>query len=188
MQLTLAERLTEDRKLIIVRRCNPYPSIFPGELSHKTAGESVDEEHLKAHELDKERLKLAKSIHEERLSNSTLDAYQMPENYDDDQSKRLAIVKARIAQTDSVQNRRPVTDLQLWEAQQTQAGLLKSTPSTAANARAAKLLDERGNEIDFVLDPSASMLSHHNEGDGTISHQSSSGGSSKCSFFDRLVE
>lgn len=132
------------------------------------AKDIVDVEHLKAHEVDKERLRLARSVQEERALNSRFDSYQMPENYDEDQLKRLAVVKAKMSQVDTVHADKPLTDLQLWERQQTEAGMVvpKHRVEKESSDRNLKIVGETGEEIDFVLDPSSSLIKTKKDEDG----------------------
>eukprot|EP01054_Gregarina_sp_Poly1_P004030 Gregarina_sp_Poly_1__4029@NODE_221_length_11248_cov_177_758072_g195_i0_p1_GENE_NODE_221_length_11248_cov_177_758072_g195_i0NODE_221_length_11248_cov_177_758072_g195_i0_p1_ORF_typecomplete_len860_score136_82Flavi_DEAD/PF07652_14/1_2e27HA2/PF04408_23/1_4e26OB_NTP_bind/PF07717_16/5_7e19DEAD/PF00270_29/1_3e14DEAD/PF00270_29/4_1e03Helicase_C/PF00271_31/7_5e13AAA_19/PF13245_6/2_1e03AAA_19/PF13245_6/1_8e08AAA_22/PF13401_6/2e07AAA_22/PF13401_6/5_1e03ResIII/PF04851_15/1_2e05Herpes_ori_bp/PF02399_15/7_3e0 len=138
-----------------------------GERWYGTGEALVDEKRLQAHELEKKNLELAKQVREEREANTDLDAYLMPDSYDEDESKRLALMRAKITETPSLRRQRPLSETEKWEQQQGKAAEIKFGAQDRAvdKTAAAAIFTEEGQEIQFVLKSTLTQLADTQQDD-----------------------
>lgn len=107
--------------------------------------EKLSAEEKRALELRKETLELAKTVIKERQSNEEVEAYIMPEAYDEDLQARL-----RVMQQPYQEPKQQLSEQRLLEQQKTQAAIVHfGAREGRAQGFDYKLLDDTGAAIEF---------------------------------------
>ncbi|CEM33558.1 unnamed protein product [Vitrella brassicaformis CCMP3155] len=90
-------------------------------------------------ELQRQTLEAAKRLRDERANRGQTDDYVIPEAYDEDQDKRMGVLSTRYQE-----EKRPETEQEIWERQQTSAAV--------AHFGAKRGKDSRQKKYDLVVD------------------------------------
>ncbi|XP_055388375.1 LOW QUALITY PROTEIN: uncharacterized protein LOC129616893 [Condylostylus longicornis] len=118
-------------------------------------------------ELHKETVRLAKTVREERKMKGSLDAYVMPESYDEDTEKRLAVVRqpwrenaerAQVFQSEQSQ-------LEAERISEAQKPSILQEKESLAGRHQFGLVDETGATIEFVCEDTMAEIKPDDEDD-----------------------
>lgn len=123
-----------------------------GEWLYKGATTGLTEVERQDIELQKQTVEIAKKVIDERRTKGSIEAYIMPESYDEDTERRLAVVRQQWREATSGDFQSEQTQ---FEKEQVTAILKPSVTQEKESLTGRKkygLVDEIGGHIDFVCE------------------------------------